>query len=106
MFRFTGTKSVDYIKDSYGTCETAANVTTESNKVKCRNEMNGQWVPDLDISGLNCSILQVAILIHNVLLAPELSMRLYYVEIIGLISHIHNLNTEYLQHMFTCILLS
>ena len=81
MFRFTGTKSVDYIKDSYGTCETGANVTTESNKVKCRNEMNGQWVPDLDISGLNCSILQVAILMHNVLLAPELSMRLYYVEI-------------------------
>ena len=48
---------MDYIKDSYGTCETGANVTTESNKVKCRNEMNGQWVPDLDISGLNCSIL-------------------------------------------------
>ena len=39
---------------------------------------------------------------HNVLLAPELSMRLYYVEILGLISHIHNINTgEYLQYMFS-----
>ena len=53
MLRFVGTRSIDFIKDSYGICELDGDkMAFNLNKQNCKSSLKGQWLPYLDISGL------------------------------------------------------